>query len=76
MADGTAEIGHFLGKMPGLLTRGARVLDQLDEITRDGLTLSPQTIVEIDKSRAHRARWAVAALWVIAALLLWIALRH
>ena len=75
VADGTAEVGRFLGKMPGLLTRGVRVLDQLDDITRDGLTLSPQTIVEIDKSGAHRNRWAVAALWVIAALLFWIVLR-
>ena len=30
------EIGRFVGNAPGLLTRGARVLDQLDEITRDG----------------------------------------
>jgi ubiquinone biosynthesis protein len=54
------------------LTRGARVLDQLDEITRDGLELSPQTIAELDKTEARRGRWMIAALWVIAALLLWL----
>jgi ubiquinone biosynthesis protein len=48
------------------------VLDQLDEITRDGLVLSPQTIAEIDKAEARRNRSTVVALWVIAALLLWI----
>jgi len=69
------EVGRFVGSAPGLLTRGARVLDQLDEITRDGLTLSPQTIAEIDKAEGRRSRWTAAALWVIAALLLWIALR-
>jgi ubiquinone biosynthesis protein len=58
------------------LTRGARVLEQLDEVTRDGLVLSPQTIAEIDKAEARRGRWTIAALWVIAALLLWIAFRH
>jgi ubiquinone biosynthesis protein len=58
-----------------LLTRGARVLDQLDEITRDGLVLSPQTIAEIGKAEARRNRWTVVALWLIAALLLWIVLR-
>jgi ubiquinone biosynthesis protein len=75
-ADGAAELGRFVGNAPGLLTRGARVLDQLDEITRDGLVLSPQTIAELDKTEARRSRWTVIALWVIAALLLWILLRR
>jgi ubiquinone biosynthesis protein len=75
-ALGAAEVGRFVGSAPGLLTRGARVLEQLDEVTRDGLVLSPQTIAEIDKAEARRGRWTVAALWVIAALLLWIAFRH
>jgi ubiquinone biosynthesis protein len=70
--QGAGEIGRFLGSAPGLLTRGVRVLDQLDEITRDGLVLSPQTVGEIGKAEARRGRWSVIALWVIAALLLWI----
>jgi ubiquinone biosynthesis protein len=52
-ADGVAEVGRFIGNAPGLLTRGARVLDQLDEVTRDGLILSPQTIAEFDKTEAR-----------------------
>ena len=75
-ADGAAELRRFVGNAPGLLTRGARVLDQLDEITRDGLVLSPQTIAELDKTEARRSRWTAVALWVIAALLLWILLRR
>jgi ubiquinone biosynthesis protein len=71
-AQGAADVRRFIGNAPGLLTRGARVLDQLDEITRDGLVLSPQTIAEIDKAEARRNRSTVVALWVIAALLLWI----
>ncbi|MDR3422334.1 MAG: 2-polyprenylphenol 6-hydroxylase [Xanthobacteraceae bacterium] len=70
--QGAGEIGRFIGNAPGLLTRGARVLDQLDEITRDGLVLSPQTVGEIGKAEARRGRWSIVALWVIAALLLWI----
>ncbi len=66
------EIGRFVGKVPGLLTRGARVLDHFDDITRDGLVLSPQTIAEIGKAEARRNRWSAVALWLIAALLLWI----
>ncbi len=70
--QGVSEIGRFIGNVPGLLTRGARVLDQLDEVTRDGLVLSPATITEIDKAERRRNRWTLAALWVIAALLFWI----
>ncbi|HYA05860.1 MAG TPA: ubiquinone biosynthesis protein UbiB, partial [Xanthobacteraceae bacterium] len=74
--EGVIEVGRLVGNAPALLTRGARVLDQLDEVTRDGLTLSPQTIAEIDKAEGRRSRWTTAALWVIAALLFWIAARH
>ena len=73
-AQGALEVARVVGNAPGLLTRGARLLDQLDDITRDGLVLSPQTIAEIDKGQVRRSRWTIAALWVIAALLLWIVL--
>jgi ubiquinone biosynthesis protein len=70
--QGAGEIGRFVGNVPGLLTRGVRVLDQLDDATRDGLKLSAQTVAEIDKAEQRRNRWSAVALWVIAALLLWI----
>jgi ubiquinone biosynthesis protein len=70
--EGAGEIGRFASNVPGLLTRGARVLDQLDAATRDGLVLSPQSIADMDKVEARRGRWPSIALWVIAALLLWI----
>jgi ubiquinone biosynthesis protein len=72
--QGAGEIGRFASSVPGFLTRGARVLDQLDAATRDGLTLSPQTIAEIGKAEARRNRWSTVALWLIAALLFWIVL--
>jgi ubiquinone biosynthesis protein len=75
-AQGAADVGRFIGSAPGLLTRGARVLDQLDEMTRDGLILSPQTIAEIGKSERRGAHWTTVALWVIAALLALIAFKH
>jgi ubiquinone biosynthesis protein len=75
--QGIGEIGRFLGSVPGLLTQGARVLERLDEITRDGLLLlSPQTLAEIKRDERRLARWTVGALWIIAALLLWLALTH
>jgi ubiquinone biosynthesis protein len=71
-AEGAGEIGRFASNLPGLLARGARVLDQIDEATRDGLSLSPHTIAEMAKTEARRNRWAVLAQWAIALLLLWI----
>jgi len=67
--EGAGEIGRFLGQVPGLLTRAGSLLDQFDDITRDGLVLSPQTVAEIGAAEARRNRWTAAALWVIAALL-------
>jgi ubiquinone biosynthesis protein len=72
-AEGAGEIGRFLGQVPGLLTRAGSLIDQLDDITRDGLVLSPETVEAIGKAEARRNRWTSVALWVIAALLVWIA---
>ena len=70
-AEGTLTLGRFIGNVPGLLTRAARVLDQLDEVTRDGVVLSEKTFAQIDRAEATRDAWIIGALWVIAALLLW-----
>jgi ubiquinone biosynthesis protein len=68
-AEGTVEVGRFLGGMPGLLSRGAALAEQLDAITRDGLVLAPETVAEIGRAEARRNRWTAAALWAIALLL-------
>jgi ubiquinone biosynthesis protein len=68
-AEGTIEVGRFLGGMPGLLSRGAALAEQLDAITRDGLVLAPETVAEIGRAEARRNRWTAAALWAIALLL-------
>jgi ubiquinone biosynthesis protein len=75
VAEGASEIGRFLGGVPALLTRGANLLDQLDEITRDGLVLSPQSVEAIGAAEGRRNRWITAGIWMIAALLAWIVLR-
>ncbi len=71
--EGAGEIGRFIGQVPGLLTRAGTLLDQLDDITRDGLVLAPDTVEAIGRAEARRNRWTSVALWVIAALLVWIA---
>ena len=71
--EGAGQVGRFVGQVPSLLSRGATLIDQLDDITREGLVLSPDTVEAIGRAEARRNRWSVLALWVIAALLLWIA---
>jgi ubiquinone biosynthesis protein len=69
MTQGAGEVGKFLGGVPSLLGRAATLADQFDAATRDGLTLSPETVAAIGQAEARRSRWTSVALWVIAALL-------
>ncbi|HVY56580.1 MAG TPA: 2-polyprenylphenol 6-hydroxylase [Xanthobacteraceae bacterium] len=69
VAEGASEVGRFLGLVPGLLSRTARLADQFDAVTRDGIVLAPDTVAAIGRAEARRNRWTAAALWVIAGLL-------
>jgi ubiquinone biosynthesis protein len=69
VAQGAAEVGRSFGNLPGLLTRGTRVMEQLDAATRDGLVLSPETIAALGAVEARRNRWVSLALWLIVILL-------
>ena len=78
-ASGAMEVGRFLGQVPGLLNRAARLADQLDAATRDGILLAPETVAAIGKAEARRNRGSTVALWVIAALLAivtWLLLKY
>jgi len=70
--DSTVEVGRFVGQVPSLLSRGAALVEQLDAATRNGLVLAPETVADIGRAEAHRSRWTAIALWVIAALLVYI----
>jgi len=70
--DAAEGAGRFLSGVPGLMTRGAAMMEHLDTITRDGLVLAPETVAAIGQAEAKRNRWTAVALWVIAALLAWI----
>jgi ubiquinone biosynthesis protein len=63
---------NFFASMPGLMSRGAVLVEQLDAITRDGLVLAPETVAAIGQAEARRGRWIAVALWLIAALLAWL----
>ncbi len=66
-------IGKLIGSAPALLSRAAGTLERLDEQTREGLVLAPETVEAIGRAEAKRGRWTALALWVIAGLLaVWI----
>jgi ubiquinone biosynthesis protein len=71
-AEGAMQLGRFIGQVPGLLSRGAALLDQVDAATRNGLVLAPETVADIGRAEARRSRATATALWVIAALLTYI----
>ena len=54
---------------PRRLLRTGTLLDQIDDITRNGLVLAPETAEAIGRAEARRNRASTVALWVIAALL-------
>jgi ubiquinone biosynthesis protein len=62
-------LGKLLGNAPGMLARAAGTMERLDEQTRDGLVLAPETVEAIGRAEGKRWRWATIALWVIAGLL-------
>jgi ubiquinone biosynthesis protein len=71
-AEGAGEIGRFAAGLPGLLMRGARIIEQFEEAARNGLVLAPHAFHALEKSEARRARWSILAQWAVALLLLWI----
>ena len=71
-SEGVGEIGRFIGAVPALLGRAAGLADQVDTMTRDGLVLAPETVERIGRAEARHNRGIAVALWVIAALLVWL----
>src|SRR6202008_2596795 len=48
--DAAKDATSFLAGVPGLMTRGAVLVEQLDAITRDGLVLAPETVAAIGQA--------------------------
>jgi ubiquinone biosynthesis protein len=42
------------------------VLDQLETMTREGFSLSPETIAAMGRAEGRKSRWRALALWIIA----------
>jgi ubiquinone biosynthesis protein len=68
-------LAGVVADLPDLALRAERVLNQLEDVTARGFNLHPQSVAAIGRAEAKGNRWAAAALWLIAALLIIVAVR-
>ena len=54
------------GRLPAIASRSIAVLEQLETMTREGITLSPETIAAMGRTEGRKSRWRTLALWIIA----------
>ncbi|MDQ0395795.1 ubiquinone biosynthesis protein [Labrys monachus] len=69
----TWEAGKSLTLLPGLIHRAQVLGQRLEEAAEKGFGLHVDSIEAIGRAEARRARWSTAALWIIAAALIYIA---
>jgi ubiquinone biosynthesis protein len=64
--SGAGELGRVLSGLPAIASRAVVVLEQFETMTREGLTLSPETIAAMGRTEGRKNRWRTLALWIIA----------
>jgi ubiquinone biosynthesis protein len=66
-ASGIGDLARIVTGVPEIAGRAVAVLEQLETMTREGVTLSPVTIAALGRSEGKKSRWRTIALWIIAA---------
>jgi ubiquinone biosynthesis protein len=64
--SGAGDLARVLTGLPAIAERSVAVIEQLEIMTREGLTLSPETIAAMGRTEGRKSRWRTLALWVIA----------
>jgi ubiquinone biosynthesis protein len=72
---GALSLATMIGHLPTLANRAETLAQQLSDASEKGFPLDARSIVEIGRAEARRNRWGNLALWVIAAVLVALALR-
>lgn len=72
---GALSLATMIGHLPTLANRAETLAQQLSEASEKGFPLDARSIVEIGRAEARRNRWGNLALWVIAGVLIALALR-
>jgi ubiquinone biosynthesis protein len=65
--SGAGELGRVMAGLPAIASRAVAVLENMEKMAREGLTLSPETIAAMGRSESRKNRWRTVALWIIAA---------
>jgi ubiquinone biosynthesis protein len=63
---GAGELGRVAASLPAIASRTVAVLEHLETMVREGVTLSPETIVAFGRAESRKNRWRTLALWIIA----------
>jgi ubiquinone biosynthesis protein len=66
-AAGAGDLARVVSGLPVIAARAVAVLEQLETMTREGVTLSPDTIAAMGRTESRKNRWRTIALWIIAA---------
>jgi ubiquinone biosynthesis protein len=64
--SGAGELARVLADLPAIASRAAAVLERMEKMTREGVTLSPETIASMGRTESRKNRWRTVALWTIA----------
>jgi ubiquinone biosynthesis protein len=65
----------MVGHLPALASRAEALAEQLAYAADKGFPLDARSIAEIGRAEARRNRWGNLALWIIAGVLLAVAMR-
>jgi ubiquinone biosynthesis protein len=65
--SGAGDLGRVLTGLPAIAARSVAVLEHLEKMVRDGVSLSPETIAAMGRAEGRKSRWRTIALWIIAA---------
>jgi ubiquinone biosynthesis protein len=63
---GAGVLGRVMSDLPQVAARAVTVLEQFETMTREGLTLSPETVAALGRTEGRKNRWRTIALWIIA----------
>jgi ubiquinone biosynthesis protein len=64
--SGAGELGRVLAHLPSIASRAVAVLENLEKMSREGVTLSQESIAAMGRSEGRKNRWRTVALWIIA----------
>jgi ubiquinone biosynthesis protein len=63
---GAGELGKVAASLPIMAARAVTVLEHMEKMVREGVTLSPETIAAFSRAEARKDRWRTVAVWIIA----------